>query len=49
MSIRESAALGQSSFYKKYKKKNLEFFTWSWKNDFGNLCQSLIEKIGFHF
>ena len=42
-------ALGHSSFFKKYERKNLEFFTWSWENDFGNLCPSLIEKIGFPF
>ena len=38
-------ALGQSSLFKKYERKNLEFFTWSWENDFGNRCSSLIEKI----
>ena len=42
-------ALGQSSFFKKYERNNFEFFTWSWENDFGNLCQSLIKKIGFPF
>ena len=36
-------------FFKKYEKKNLQFFTWSWNNDFGYLCPSLIEKIGFPF
>ena len=42
-------ALGQSSFFKKYEKNNFEFFTWSWENDFGNLCPSLIAKIGYPF
>ena len=42
-------ALGQSSFFEKYEKKNLKFFTWSWENDFGNFCPSLIKKIGFPF
>ena len=42
-------ALVQSSFFQKYERKNLEFFTWSSENDFGNLCLSLIEKIGFPF
>ena len=38
-------ALGQSSFLKKNERKNLEFL----KNDFGKLCPSVIEKIGFPF
>ena len=42
-------ALGLSSFFKKYEWKNLEFFTLSSQNDFGNLCSSLIEQIGFPF
>ena len=45
----EWAALGQSPFFKKYEEKNLEFYTWSCENDFGNLCPSQIEKIGFPF
>ena len=45
----ESAALGQSSSFKKYARKNLEFLTRNWENDFGNLCPSLIEKIKFFF
>ena len=42
-------ALGQSFFFQKYERKNLEFFAWSWENDFVDLCPSLIEKIGFPF
>ena len=42
-------SLGQSSLFKKYERKNLEFFIWSWKTDFGKLCPSLIEKVGFLF
>ena len=42
-------ALGQSSFLKKSERKDLEFSTWSWENDFDNLCPSLFEKIGFSF
>ena len=49
LSREESAVLGQSSFFKKYERKNLEFFTWSLENDFSNLCPSLIEKIRFPF
>ena len=44
-----SYALDQSYFFQKYEKKNLEFFTRSWESDFGNLCLSLIETIGFPF
>ena len=49
----DSAALGwrmprkESSFFKKYEKKNLEFFTWIWENDVGNLCLSLIDESVF--
>ena len=42
-------ALSRSSYFKRYETKNLEFFKWSWENDFGNLCRSLIEKIWFPF
>ena len=42
-------ALGDSSFFKKYERKNREFFTWRRKSDFGNLYPSLIEKIEFPF
>ena len=41
--------LGPIVFFKKYERKNLEIFTWSWENDFGNLCPILIGKIGFPF
>ena len=34
-------------YERKYERKNLEFFTCSWENNFGNVCPSLIEKIGF--
>ena len=37
--------LGHSSFFKKYKRKNLEFFSWSKETDFGNLYLSLIESV----
>ena len=42
-------ALGQSSFFKKYERKNLKFFIWSWENYFRNFWPSLIEKIGIPF
>ena len=42
-------ALGQSSFFEKYERKNIEFFTWSWENDFGYLCPSLFDKIEIPF
>ena len=51
----ESAALGRRIpwanhlFLKKYERRNLEFFTWSWENDFVNLYPSWIGKIGFFF
>ena len=41
--------LGQSSFFKKYERKNLEFCTGNRESDFGNLYLRLIEKIGFPF
>ena len=53
--IGESATLGRRTpwanrlYFKKYERKNLEFFTWNWENDFGNLCPSLIGKIEFLF
>ena len=36
-SLRPTYALGASSFFKKYKRKNLEFFTRRRESDFGNL------------
>ena len=36
-------------FFKKYERKNLEIFTGSSEKDFGNLCPSLVGKIGFSF
>ena len=41
----EAAALGHSSFFKKYERKNLELFTWSWENFFDNFCQINVEFI----
>ena len=51
----ESVALGRRMpranriFFKKYERKNLEFFTWSWENYISYLSPNLIEKIGFSF